>query len=294
MSITLKEVTLVCFDTRNANAAIESMRCSLTQVKFSKNVLFTTTELCSIDIKEKAEKLNIKLECVSEIKSISDYSYFVLAKLDNYISTKFCLITQWDSWVINHNFWDSNFLNYDYIGAVWPHYLENQVGNGGFSLRSKKLLKASKHLIKSNSEPLTPLIEDDYICRQNRSIFEKKYKIKFPTNRLANKFSIEGNGPPINSFGFHGMSNFHLVIKKDIVLKNLLNRLSYEYFTNRESYDLTKSLLKENRFTNAKLIIQKRFYINGLSKKHIKLYIFLFTRITFTKVTQKVKYWKKK
>jgi hypothetical protein len=285
MPITLNEVTLVCFDTRNANAALESIKFSISQVNFSQKILFTSKALCSKDIMSEAKILNIRVEYVSEIKSINDYSYFILAKLDYYINTKFCLITQWDSWVINPSYWDFSFLNFDYIGAIWPHYSDNQVGNGGFSLRSKKLLKATRDLINSYSELPCPLIEDDYICRQYRNIFEEKYKIRFPTNKLANKFSIEGNGPPINSFGFHGMSNFHFVIKKDVVLKNLLDRLSDEYFTNRESYDLTKSLIKENRVTNAKLIIQKRFYINGLSKKHIKLSLFLFIRVIFIKIT---------
>ena len=101
----------------------------------------------------------------------------------------------------------------------------------------------------SNSDFLTPLIEDDYICRQKRNIFEEKYQIKFPTNEVANKFSVEGNGTPLKSFGFHGMSNFNFVIKKDSDLKRLINKLSDEYFLNRESYHLTKSLLKEERFS---------------------------------------------
>ena len=32
------------------------------------------------------------------------------------------------------------FLNCDYVGAFWPHHQEFCVGNGGFSLRSRKLI----------------------------------------------------------------------------------------------------------------------------------------------------------
>ena len=285
MVLPLKEVTLVCLDTRNIGVALDSMSSSLSHAKFAESILFTSKIFCSEDVINKAKMLGIKLEFISELKSITEYSYFILAKLDKYIRTKFCLVTQWDSWVIDSKFWDSDFLNYDYIGAIWPHFSENQIGNGGFSLRSKRLLESTKDFIMSRPDFSTPLIEDDYICRERRKIFEEKYQIKFPTNEIANRFSVERNGVPLRSFGFHGMSNFNFVIKKDSDLKRLINKLSDEYFLNRESYDLTKSLLKEERIAIARLIIKKRLKINGLSKKHIKLALLLRIRIFLQKVT---------
>ena len=286
MSLSLKEVTLVCFDTRNVEVALESMNSSLSQVKFAENVLFTTKALCSEDVINKAKMLDIKLEFVSEIKSITEYSYFILAKLDKYISTKFCLITQWDSWVIERKFWDSDFLNYDYIGAIWPHYSENKIGNGGFSLRSKRLLESTRNYIVSMPDFSSPLIEDDYICRERRNIFEEKYQIKFPTNEIANRFSVERNGVPLRSFGFHGMFHFNFVIKKDFDLRRLINKLSDECFVNRASYDLTKSLLEEKRITVAKLIIKRRLKLTGLSTKNVKLVFLLLIRTYLIKVMQ--------
>ena len=72
MSLSLKEVTLVCFDTRNVEVALESMGSSLSQVKFAESVLFTSKVLCSEDVINKAKILDIKLEFVSEIKSITE------------------------------------------------------------------------------------------------------------------------------------------------------------------------------------------------------------------------------
>jgi hypothetical protein len=275
MTIFLEEVTLVCLDTRNTLVAIESMSRSLSQAQFAKNILFTSKNLCSEDILHKAKVLNIKLVFIPEIKSITEYSYFILAKLDDYISTNFCLVTQWDSWIIDSTFWNQDYLNYDYIGAIWPHYSFNQIGNGGFSLRSKKLLKSSKKLIMSSTKFHTPLIEDDYICREKREIFEKNYQIKFPTNNIANKFSIERNGIPSKTFGFHGMFHFSFVIKKDEDLIKVINKLSDDCFIGSSSYDLIKSLLAEKRFNSAELIIKRRIKHNGLSTKNIKLYYFL-------------------
>ena len=61
MALILKEVTLVCFDTRNIEAAIESMHSSQSQVKFSESILFTTQALCTENIINKAKIINIKL-----------------------------------------------------------------------------------------------------------------------------------------------------------------------------------------------------------------------------------------
>ena len=279
MALFLKEVTLVCFDTRNISAALDSMSHSLSHTKFAESIFFTNKTLCSKEVINQAKVLGIKLEFVSEVISITEYSYFILAKLDKYIHSRFCLITQWDSWIIGSEFWDSDFLSYDYIGAIWPHYSANKIGNGGFSLRSKKLLESTRDFIISTPDFPIPLIEDDYICCEKRELFEEKYQIKFPTIEIANKFSIERNGIPIKSFGFHGMFNFNYVIKNDSELRRLINKLNYECFLDRASYDLTKSLLEEKRIPIAKLIIKRRLKAIGLSTKNIKLVFLLLIKV---------------
>jgi hypothetical protein len=275
MSISLEDITLVCIDTRNINAALNSMSCSLSQVKFTKSILFTSESLCSEEIVNKAQTHRINIEFITELNSITDYSLFVLAELDKYITSKFCLVTQWDSWVIESKYWNSNFFQYDYIGATWPHYSIDKVGNGGFSLRSKKLLEASREFIKDNPIVASPLIEDDYICRENRSKFEDLYHIKFSPIEMANEFSVERNGLPNKSFGFHGFFNFNVVIKNDSVLKKLISSLNDECFLDIASYDLTKSLLKEKRISIAKQVLRRRISATGISTKNARLAILL-------------------
>ena len=272
--ISLKEVTLVCFDTRNLEAAINSMARSMSHINFSESIFFTNQELCSKEFVSYTKDLGIRVVFVNDVKSITQYSLFILEKLDSYINTNFCLVTQWDSWVINSKSWDLDFLNYDYIGAIWPDYIENKVGNGGFSLRSKRLLKSTREILETNSDFSIPLIEDDFICREKRKIFEEKYQLKFPDVELANKFSVERNGIPIGSFGFHGMFNFNFVISKDNELRKLINTLSSDCFLDIASYDLTKSLINDKRFNIAKLVILKRLKVLGFSTKNIRL-IFL-------------------
>jgi len=125
--------------------------------------------------------------------------------------------------------WTNEFLKYDYIGAPWPnevgvnnasiskiHLQKNRVGNGGFSLRSKKLLEVCSQ-IKFDTLDFPIKSEDMIICH---FLYEEMLKsgIKFAPFDLAGKFSIESlienqAGNLTSSFGFHGkhwLSNDYL------------------------------------------------------------------------------------
>jgi hypothetical protein len=56
-------------------------------------------------------------------------------------------VVQYDGMAANKMHWSDDYYNYDYIGAPWPDRFtwirpEEKVGNGGFSLRSMKLIEA--------------------------------------------------------------------------------------------------------------------------------------------------------
>ena len=141
----------------------------------------------------------------ASINSVQAYSKFVLQELHKYIKTEFVLIVQWDGWVINPSAWQDRFLDYDYIGAVWPWHPEGlRVGNGGFSLRSKKLLEltADPRFVYKNKN------EDDLICHFNRD-FLVSNGIKFAPEDLARHFSYEMEGTNLETFGFHGKFHIH-------------------------------------------------------------------------------------
>lgn len=199
------------------------------------NALLISSEICKFNsIKLLSPKkplvLNDRIEHIS-IPPIDfiGYSKFMIQELYKFVDTKFCLVIQPDGFVINPNMWTNQFLEYDYIGAPWPNevcvnnasitkiFLEkNRVGNGGFSLRSKKLLKACSH-IKFDDLDFPLKSEDMVICHY---LYQDMLKagIKFAPFDLARQFSIE---TPINfqdanlslSFGFHGkhwLSNDYL------------------------------------------------------------------------------------
>ncbi len=133
------------------------------------------------------------------------YSKFILKELYKYIDTPYALIVQHDGYVRNPEAWLNEFLEYDYIGATWWYKDGKNVGNGGFSLRSKKLLELCANLPTNATHP-----EDHIICRDMRPYLESK-GIKFAPETLANQFSFEGYNQPgtyTNQFGFHGSRAF--------------------------------------------------------------------------------------
>lgn len=132
-----------------------------------------------------------------DINTKEDYSRFVLRDLVNHIDTDFVLIVQYDGYIINPKAWTKRFLDYDYIGAPW-WYDGHNVGNGGFSLRSRAMLEACMKI-----PALHP--EDDTIRLYAQQL--KMMGIKFAPEALAERFSFEQNWKHTEykgSFGFHG------------------------------------------------------------------------------------------
>ena len=117
------------------------------------------------------------------------------------------LICQNDGYPIHSENWTNEFLNYDYIGSPWGTDRPNhkRVGNGGFSLRSAKLLNTVSKLINNPNG----FSEDLVICDISGDTLQEQYNIKFAPIKLAMKFSFEHYIPERNNmqlnecFGFH-------------------------------------------------------------------------------------------
>lgn len=142
------------------------------------------------------------------IRSLEDYSKFMVRGLWKYVETSHALVVQSDGYILNGEAWNPEFLEYDYIGAPWLP--SNAVGNGGFSLRSRKLLE----LLARHPLGGTPHPEDSHICIRHRKTLED-LGIKFAPLELARRFAFEGRswsngqewqGVPTRwqgQFGFH-------------------------------------------------------------------------------------------
>jgi hypothetical protein len=196
MKLELKDITLVCIDTIEPLRTVPAFEHTLNLCTFPHVKFFT-------NISEYPLK-DVEIVPYHSIRSLEDYSRFCIRDLAACIDTPFCLIIQYDGYVVNPAAWTDEFLNYDYVGAVWWH-IQNFVGNGGFSLRSKKLLSAGTELNISKYNP-----EDYNICITHRKFFEDKGCI-FAPQSVANKFSVE-NIPYQGSFGFHSNTTKKTII----------------------------------------------------------------------------------
>ncbi|MEY4974890.1 MAG: hypothetical protein RIQ97_85 [Pseudomonadota bacterium] len=142
---------------------------------------------------------------IPPIDSLGAYSDFMIRQLALHIRTTHVLVAQWDGFVWHPEMWDPVFLTFDYVGAPWysqqlapgvpPQFV---VGNGGFSLRSKRLLD---FLCRDQRLMLHPQSEDVTICQYNRAYLEAS-GFRFAPPEVAQRFAIE-NGPLKPAFGVH-------------------------------------------------------------------------------------------
>lgn len=179
----LPQVTLICLTGLNIPGHEEAIRKSCEGIEFG------------------AVKL-----IESPSKDINEWNHKILYKLAWYVDTDFALLIHDDSRVIHPEKWTDEFLKYDYIGAPWPAGSQPvRVGNGGFSLRSKKLLNAFNALNLPFTDNGTGYFnEDGQICVYHRKALED-YGIKFAPVELASQFSRElpCRDSEAETFGFH-------------------------------------------------------------------------------------------
>ena len=164
---------------------------------------------------------------VDHFPSVTEYCEFMLRGMLAHVTTDHILFVQWDAMAYNKSMWTNEFLKYDYIGAPWPWASPGtNIGNGGFSLRSRKLLEALQdHRIKMDANDPNAVNEDQVIGHAYRQYLEDQYNICYPDASLASQFSYElGNYNP--SFGFHGPWNVIKLADMDTV-NFYLDHMSY-------------------------------------------------------------------
>jgi hypothetical protein len=190
--LALPQVTLCAASSVNVAATVRALEACVAQVEFARCKLFTDQP---VDLNGSG----ITVVPIAEITSAQAYSHFVLTQMVDHVETSHCLVVQWDGHVLDASRWRAEFLDHDYIGAVWPQFDDaHVVGNGGFSLRSRKLMQACR---EPGFRGLHP--EDIMIGRENRAFLESR-GFRFAPRALAQMFSVERAGDPMTSFGYHG------------------------------------------------------------------------------------------
>lgn len=180
-SLALPDVTLIGIDWKNKAGIVRAGNISTSNIEFG----------------------GVKIITDIVIDGHDKYSEWCIKDMYKFIDTSHMLIIHADGFVLNWKSWDKDWLQYDYIGATWWYKDNMNVGNGGFSLRSKRLME----YVANIAIVMHP--EDDVICRHLRPQLEAA-GFKFAPEEVANKFAIEAYNSPDNKykgqFGFHGKS----------------------------------------------------------------------------------------
>lgn len=193
--LSLPQVTLCAATSVNVKATLRALEVSLAQIDFATCKLFTEAPVQS-------SHPGIEVVTIQRLVSSEAYSDFLLSQMVDHIHTSHCLVAQWDGHVLDAQRWRPEFLEYDYIGASWPQFEDgHDVGNGGFSLRSRRLMEECREAQFHPSHP-----EDVAIGRTNRPWLEER-GLRFASRQLADLFSTERAGDLKTSFGYHGVWN---------------------------------------------------------------------------------------
>jgi hypothetical protein len=232
----LPDVTIFtfCWGSEHVEKSLRAMLISMDQVIFKKSVLITDSSKTDLSLFEKIisenniEVCDMITDLTSNLKDDDEnregFCESFVQQTNKYILDDFCLNVQHDSTIIDSSKWDDEYLRYDYIGAPWPmdiiqagdmvagriEEIPNVVGNGGFSLRTRKFVEESAKLGWEHKN------EDLNICVFNYDHMTDR-GIKFAPPELAAKFSVEHPTPykhftrdlifSYDSFGFHGEFN---------------------------------------------------------------------------------------
>lgn len=244
--LALPQVTLVAVDTRAPLLATQALLRSMAGIDFARAILFTHAWT------PKRPLPGIEIVDIDPITSAAEYSHFVLRLMPGWVRTSHVLVTQWDGFVVEPWAWTNSFLAYDYVGAPWPDQPESRaVGNGGFSLRSRRLLAAGMDLRIDDEHP-----EDVALCRTYRTLLEREHGVNFAPLALARRFAYENDDSQGPTFGFHGSYNLPRVLDEP-TLATWLDILPDDFFKSRDARRLARALVARMP-TLAKRVIDRR------------------------------------
>lgn len=201
--LVLAQVTVCAVTSVNVRATVRALEACLATASFAECLLLT-------DAAVPVAHPGIRVIPIPCLPSAAAYSQFMLTRLVEHVTTSHCLVVQWDGHILDASRWRPEFLEYDYIGASWPQFGDgHDVGNGGFSLRSRQLMEACRDAAFTPGHP-----EDVAIARTNRVWLEAQ-GLRFAPLALADAFSAERSGDPRKSFGYHGVFNMVRAIGVD-------------------------------------------------------------------------------
>lgn len=202
MKLQLPSVTLMCIDCVNANRAIRVLEHCKKKADFGA-VKFLSHIPTSYEHRVKIFPLN----------SLIAYSIFMLTKVHEYIETDHVLIVQRDGFILNPQSFEKDWLGLDYIAPLFVQY--DKVGSGGFSLRTRRLMKnvAQNTVEWDGTDKQAHEIQDTMGYYEDGviSLSGRFSHFNFASIQQASRFAQGGNRNHEHHFeypfGFHGVWN---------------------------------------------------------------------------------------
>jgi hypothetical protein len=232
-------------------AAVRALEQSAAQCGFAAVVFLTDREMIVPGIEARR---------IPTLEDSAAYSWFVLKELVSHVATEFVLIVQWDGYVLDGSRWEDGFRRFDYIGAPWPWSwipAGQEVGNGGFSLRSRRLLEVLADEAFEVGHP-----EDVRICRTWRAELELR-RVVFADPDTAARFSVEHGPGSERRFGFHGIFNFWRVVS-EAELNGLFDIVSPAALGSSEAMDLVCCYVLRRRGAEARSVLDRYERVHGV------------------------------
>lgn len=214
MKLQLPDVTLVCIDSVMQGCARIAIQECMKHADFGEVLYFS----------DRQTDIPVTHPCY--IHRIEDYERYLWKVVPPFLKTSHFLIVQWDSWIIDPDMWSDEFLQYDYIGAPWFKYEQRRDGitglthidfdkpaiggNGGFSLRSRRLAWHLCDIAKPHD-----IREDVFICRTMLPQLQSQ-GFKIAPYDVSIRFSFECYRDAVDQrhFGFHAFRNWPFVINE--------------------------------------------------------------------------------
>ncbi len=216
MKLQLPQVTLLGIDCVNVERLQAALDASQTGIEFGAVKLLTSLPTD-----------DPRLVTIPHLDTMDKYSQFCIEDLAKYVDTEYMIMIQYDGFILHPELWKPEFLEYDYIGGPmlthgwtpiegYPVPTPFIVGNGGFTLRSKKFLDLCAQFVADGTITNTAP-EDAAISYWYRRDFEAK-GMKYPSIELAMEFCVNTKYQEeyVKGFGFHSFYAKNMEALKEV------------------------------------------------------------------------------
>src|SRR6266403_1812794 len=204
--LSLKNVTLLFVETRAHDITKRVIDDCIAKADFGDILIYS-------DQPERIPIPGARYEIVPDFPNKKEAGRFYYSAAMAKVSTDFALMLEWDGGIFDASKWKPEFFDYDYVGAPWNtvrhEHNRLDVGNGGFTLMSKRL----GHFLCRDAGRF-PVCTDWDVCRTQRIRLEQE-GFKWPGRDLASFFAWELTVRNPDHFGFHGVFNWPYVLDRD-------------------------------------------------------------------------------